>query len=69
MRIPHTSTNPGKRVRIVLKDGTRIDDRFVTRTDRWIVLKNTGRIMKRDIQSFIVLKGATDAAADADKPG
>lgn len=57
MKAPHTATNRGKRVRVVLKDGTRIDDRFLDRSDRWIVLRHRGRVMKRDVKAFIILKG------------
>lgn len=56
MKTPHTAAHAGKRVRLKLKSGERIDDRFVTRTDHWVVLENYGRIMKRDIKAFFVLK-------------
>lgn len=57
MRTPHTGTNRGKKVRVVLRDGTKIDDKFVDRTNKWVVLEKTGRVMKSDIRSFFVLKG------------
>ena len=57
MKTPHTATNRGKRVRIVLKDGTKLDDRFVDDTDRHVLLERVGKVRKRDIKAFIVLKG------------
>jgi hypothetical protein len=56
MRIPHTATHRGKRVKIVLRDGTEIVDRFIDRTDKWVVLKENGRVNKSDIRAFIVIK-------------
>lgn len=56
MKKPHTATNRGKRVRVVLRDGTRLDDRFRDRTDRWVLLERAGRVLCRDIKAFIVLK-------------
>lgn len=57
MRIPHTSCHRGKRVKVVLKNGTEVIGRFENRTDKWIVLKDVGRINKADIRAFIILKG------------
>lgn len=56
MKQCHSATCRGKRVRIVLRDGTKIDDRFVTRTDRWVVLERSGRVWKSDLKAFIILK-------------
>ncbi len=56
MRIPHTATHRGKRVKVVLRDGTEIIDRFIDRTDKWVVLKENGRVNKSDIRAFIVIK-------------
>ena len=57
MKQCHSATRRGKRVRIVLRDGTKIDDKFVTRTDRWIVLEHAGRVWKADLKAFIIIKG------------
>ncbi|MBN1320528.1 MAG: hypothetical protein JXA87_06785 [Thermoleophilia bacterium] len=51
-KMPHTACHPGKRVRVKLHSGEVIFDRFVTRTDRYIVLEERGKVMKRDIDSF-----------------
>ena len=56
MKIPHTATHRGKRVLLVLRDGTRVSGRFVTRTDRWVEL-DVGKVHKKYIKAFIVMKG------------
>lgn len=53
---PHTSCRRGKRVRVKLYDGTVIIDHFVDDTDRWIVLRERGKVMKRDIDAFGIYK-------------
>ena len=57
---PHTSTNPGKRVRLVLRDGSEADSKFVERTAKFIVLES-GRYRMRDVKQFIVVKSSADA--------
>ena len=57
---PHTSTNPGKRVRLVLRDGTHVEGRFKERTGQFVVL-DEGRFRGRDIDKFIVVKGPSPA--------
>lgn len=49
---PHTATYRGKRVYIKLVDGTTFFDRFMDRTDRWVVLKEHGKILMSDIKAF-----------------
>jgi len=56
MKQPHTACHRGKRVLVRLRDGTLIDDRFVDRTDRWVVLEKAGKVMKERIKAFIILK-------------
>lgn len=56
MRTPHTSTHRGKQVAIILRDGRQIRDRFLGRTNRWIELEQAGRIYKREIRAFRILK-------------
>lgn len=64
-RAVHSSVRKGKRVVVLLRDGTRILDRFVERTDRWIVLEKHGRIAKEDLRSLILDRGAnTEAPAE-----
>ena len=51
-KTPHSATYRGRRVFIKLMDGTSFIDRFQDRTDKFIVLKEHGRIYKRDLKSF-----------------
>jgi len=53
----HTATNRGKRVTVVLRDGTRVTGKFLDRTDRWVEVEGYGRISQGAIQSFWVEKG------------
>jgi hypothetical protein len=59
-RTPHTSTNPGKHVRLKLMDGTSVDGKFVERTkNKYIILDVDGahrRFQVRDVDKFIVVK-------------
>ncbi len=57
MRTPHTACRKGKRVQIILRDGRRIIDHFEGRTDRWVILREIGRVMKADIRAFMIFKG------------
>lgn len=57
MRTPHTACRKGKKVKIILRDGAQIIDHFEERTDRWVVLRKEGRIMKADIRAFMIFKG------------
>jgi len=56
MKVPHTACHRGKRVKVILRDGTEIIDYFEERTNKWIVLRKVGRIMKADLRAFIILK-------------
>ena len=56
---PHTSTNPGKRVRLVLRDGSQVEGCFKERTGQFIVLEE-GRFRGRDVDKFIVVKSAAN---------
>ena len=55
-KAPHTSTTPGKRVTLHLRDGSQVHGRFRERTGQFVVL-DTGRYRGRDIDKFIVRKG------------
>ena len=50
--MPHTGSHKGKRVRVVLRDGTVIYDRFIERTDKYVFLKGAGRIPKADFRAM-----------------
>lgn len=55
----HTATFKFKRVRVKLKDGTIIHDKFIDRPShkRWIVLEEHGKIKREDIVSFSPISG------------
>lgn len=40
MRLGHTGCHPGKRVMVILRDGTRFVDKFVERTKTQVVFEN-----------------------------
>ena len=54
---PHTATHKGKRVMVVLTDGTVFVDRFWDRTKKEVQFKERGWINKTLIKSFKIYKG------------
>lgn len=54
---PHTACYPGKRVRVVLIDGTKFIDRFQERTPKWVFFKERGRVRRSTIKAFSIIKG------------
>jgi len=56
MSLGHTGCPRGKRVRVKLRSGETIVDRFHERTDRDVFLERRGRIPKRKIRSFTILR-------------
>ena len=56
-KTPHTATHKGKRVRVVLMDGTSFIDRFWDRTKKEVQFKERGWISKLQIKSFTIYKG------------
>jgi hypothetical protein len=65
-KMPHTVTARGKRVAVVLRDGSVVTGKFVRRADnnRWIEINTSNfgigglrRLMKSDIVSFSPIKG------------
>lgn len=57
MRLGHTAVHKGKRVLVILRDDTRIEDYFLERKPPYIWLKNYGRLHIGDIRSFKIFKG------------
>lgn len=55
MRTPHTVVRRGKRVKVVLKDGTVFIDVFVEGKGKWRYFKNH-KILHGDIRSFTIYK-------------
>lgn len=56
-KTPHTATFKWKRVIVKLYDGTIFNDRFVDRTDKYVMFEKRGKVMKRNIKAFIIDKG------------
>lgn len=54
---PHTATHRGKKVKVVLTDGTVFIDRFWDRTKKEVQFKERGWITKLKIKSFTIYKG------------
>lgn len=52
----HTGCRRGTKVMVKLRDGREIEDIFHERTDRFVFLRNHGRIRKGDISQFTALK-------------
>ncbi len=62
-RAPHRSTHPGKRVRIVLRDGKVVEGRYGEMHGRHITVKVDGVMQKiphDTIDQFIVIKGSQE---------
>lgn len=56
----HLSTHPGKRVILLLRDGSRVSGRFVSRDEQDRVVLDCGTYRGREISSMLVPKGATE---------
>ena len=53
MKTPHTSAPRGKRIRVVLRNGDVISDRFVERTGKFIVPEGM-KLRGSDIKSLSI---------------
>lgn len=53
----HTHFTMGKRLRVVMRDGNVIEDHFIERTSRHVVLRSSGRILVADIRSMSIARG------------
>lgn len=60
MRTPHTSCYRGKRVVVTMRDGVRIRDIFEYRTDKFVILREHGRIAKQRIRAFKIDRQGTE---------
>jgi hypothetical protein len=63
--MPHTACRRNKWVRVKLHNGNIIIDQFLDRRSKWIVLKRVGKVMKKDIDSFGMMK----APSGDEEPG
>ena len=57
MRTPHTATHRGKQVKILLRNGEILIDKFVERKSTFIYLEKYGCIRRCDIRSLANLRG------------
>ena len=57
MRTPHTSCWKGKRVKVILKDGTHFIDKFWGSKGQWRMFKEHPKAAAGDIKSFVIWKG------------
>ena len=56
-RAPHTRVHKGKKVLVLLRDGTRLVDRFHAYTSTTIVLSAHGAVAKADLRSMSLVRG------------
>jgi hypothetical protein len=52
----HTSTFKGKRVLVKLKDRTKIVDKFIDSTSRYIILDKAGRVEKETVKAMTIYR-------------
>ena len=57
MKTPHTSCWEGKRVRIILKDGSQFVDKFWGSKGVGRMFKEHPKVRQGDIKSFSIFKG------------
>jgi hypothetical protein len=56
-RAPHTRVHKGKKVLVLLRDGTRLVDKFQAYTSTTIVLDAYGAVAKADLRSMSIVRG------------
>ena len=52
----HTSTYKGKRILIILKDGTKIVDKFKDKKAHYIITEVTGKIPIKQVKAMTICK-------------
>ena len=52
----HTSTYKGKRILIILKDGTKIVDKFKDKKTHFIVTEENGKIPIKKVKAMTICK-------------
>lgn len=52
----HTSTYKGKRILIILKDGTKIVDKFKDKKSGWIITENHGKFSTNQVKAMTIYK-------------
>lgn len=58
MRTPHLSCRQGKKIKMQLRNGETIIDRFKEKKGRYIIFENH-KIPKSNIKNFTIIKGIT----------
>ena len=56
-RAPHTRVHKGKKVLVLLRDGTRLVDKFQAYTSTTIVLDAYGAVAKAALRSMSIVRG------------
>jgi len=59
MRTPHTSTNKGKRVLVILRDGTKFVDKFMDKKGGFIYFEEHDRVRIDEVRAFTINKWPT----------
>ena len=54
MKCAHTTFAKGKRVIVLLRDGSEWIDWFVEARSKFIVLRKAGRVMRSDLKSVLI---------------
>lgn len=57
-RCGHTLFSRGKRLRVVMRDGRKFDDRYVERRSGSVVFVDAGPVRTKDIRRMFIVKGA-----------
>lgn len=55
----HTSTYKGKRILIILKDGTKIIDKFKDKKSGYVYTENNGKISTKIMKAMTIYKDVT----------
>lgn len=56
MRTPHTSFHKGTSVFIILRDGEKIEDKFLDHKSGCVILRRSGKIDVKKIRSMSIRK-------------
>lgn len=64
-KFPHTHYPRGKKVKVTLRDGTVIIDKFVERRERFVVTENH-KLMTKDLKAMSYFKNREQSTNKAD---
>ena len=57
MKTAHTRCHKGKRVLVLLRDGTRFVDHFESYGSTWVYFRVAGKVAKVDLRVMSIAKG------------